>query len=198
MPQFITDAHMTEEIVERWVEVQRRAVAAAAQNRAQEAIDAVTNFLTNNLSPDFQAEVIAFRGSLHEESGELENARADFLESHGLSSAPSYSRYTVELALGAVCRELGATTESRRWYEQALKTALEGDSISGAAAILGLLTLVDDDRLTQEERSLCESVVTHSSEVLGIVEADLPNDLRRAATALIRFGGALPPSSQGK
>jgi tetratricopeptide (TPR) repeat protein len=195
----MTNAQMIEEIIERWVEVQRRAVAATAQNRTQEAIDAVTNFLTANLSPDLQAEVIAFRGNLHEESGQLENARADFLESHGLSSAPSYSRYTVELALGAVCRELGATPESRRWYEQALKTALEGDSISGAAAILGLLNLVGDDRLTQEERSLCESVVTHSSEVLGIIQEDLPNDLRGAAAALIRAGGVRrPTSNQGE
>jgi hypothetical protein len=181
---------MVEEAVQRWLEVQRRAVTSAAQHRSQDAIDAVTGFLTTDLPPDLRAEVIAFRGNLHEESGQLESAKTDFIESHRLSSTPSYSRYTVELALGAICKELSSTTESRRWYGQALRTALDGASISGAAAILGLLNLEGDDRLSQEEKSLCESVATRSGEVLGLQgDVGLSNGLRGAAMALVRAGG---------
>lgn len=149
-----------------WIEVQKRIrVLVEAGNRSA-VLDEVNRFLEEEGSPELRADALATRADLHAETGEIIEAIQDFRLARAESKPLSYSRYTLELNLGAVVERAGNREEATHWYREAIQTAMGSSKTSPASAVERLLRIRAESTLTETDRILCEAAVKHAWGVL--------------------------------
>jgi len=180
-----------------WIETQKKATEIWFAGDIAAAIELIGHYLSQSRPLDLSRQAIAFRGDLHEESGNLEIARASYLAARELSEKPDYERYTLELSLGSVAEKLGDRRSAGAWYLRALETAFLDGTTSGGSALLRLLELRVEQGLSEEERQLAENVVRQSWRLLGVEGEPSLEDLRRAARKLIEAQGRPRPPKIG-
>lgn len=156
----------TEEEERRWIDAQTMALNAWTSGDLAGAIELVGRYLAGNPPFDLRRRAIAFRGDLHEDSGDLDAAKSDFNLALDLSKEPDYERYTLELALGAVAKKLGNLEEADSWYRSALETASLDPTTSGGTALRSLLELRGGNEFSEEERQLVAKVIQQSWHLL--------------------------------
>jgi hypothetical protein len=133
-----------------------------------------------------RSEALAFRGTLRDDEGHLLDAKRDYREAHVISARLQYPRYTIELSLARVCERLGEVDEAATWYKHALRTAADGEEIAGGSALEGVLRIVGEANLTDEDRSLCRAVVQKSWSVLHLRIEPNVNDLLGSAQTIMK------------
>lgn len=179
---------MTQEDEEEWITwrtVQKEAVETWISGDIAGAIRLISQYLESSPPKDLRRQAIAFRGDLHEEQGDLDNAKIDLTYAHELSEGPDYERYTLEISLGSIANLQGDTTAADHWYIDALRTASESPATSGGTALRRLLELRKTRGLEGEERQLAVEVAQRSWLLLRIEgEPDL-EDLEDTARKLV-------------
>jgi len=186
-----TDDEWTE-----WVEVQK---AALREGELSAGIGVVDAYLQAEPPLDLRRQALGFRGSLRQEQGALNSAKDDFLAARKLAEKPDFERYTLEQSAAAVSQELGQIEEAERWYLEAMKTAVDDPTTSGASALRRLLERRGDRGLSEEEGALAERVVHQAWHLLRLEgEPDL-DDLEGTARKLIEaqrssFSADRPPA----
>lgn len=182
-----------------WIEEQKVATRAWLQSDLPGAIETIDRFLATNPPLDLRRQAIGFRGSLHQEQGDLAAAKSDFLAAQALAERADFERCTLEESAGDVSHQLGDIAEAERWYLEALRTAAADPRISGGGVLVHLLKLRGEKGLNEEEGRLAEKVVKQSWHLLGVEgEPDLA-DLQATAKKLIEaqgrpFSADRPPS----
>jgi len=167
---------------DEWTEVQK---AALREKSVADGVRVIDDYLRATPSVAFKRQALGFRGSLHEEHGDLAAARADFLAARELAEEADFERYTLEGSAAAVSQQLGQLDEAEQWCLEALKTAAADPTTSGASALLRLLGLRGQRGLRNEEQPLIERVVYQAWHLLRVEgEPDL-EDLEGTARKLI-------------
>lgn len=170
-------------------EVIRKALALKQQGNYAVAISLISEFLSQELSPELQSEALGYMASFKEDSGDYEGAKKDLLSALSMCPMLSYAQYTLELNLGGISEKFGMREDAVLWYMKALATAVKGEDFSGGTALFNLLRLRDKDMLTEQEKILCSQVAQKSWKVLMLHgEPDL-SYLQRVAEILIKTGG---------
>ena len=177
------------ETVESMYEAMRKALALKLQKDYQAALSVMNDFLSQNMDSEQRSEALGFRADLKEEVGQYKEAAKDYLAALSLSQAESYAQYTIELSLGSISEKLGIRDEALSWYQKALLTCAKGVGIAGGAALKIFLELKGENRITEEEKALCNQVVEKSWALLRIPgEPDLSN-LKAVSETLIHWAG---------
>ena len=132
---------------------------------------------------------MAYRAHAKENLGDLSGAIEDLRRSYQLSEAGTYRRYTLELCLGALSAEAGDHDHARVYLLAALRTARDGENISGGAALRRFVEETGG-RIDGADRTLCEEVVRRSWSVLNQSGDPDFSDLADAAERLIALGGS--------
>lgn len=175
------NASATEEQWVAWFDLQQAATQTWFSGALPRAIKMLDEFLLTRPSLPIERQAIGFRGSLHEESGDLQLAREDFRAAVELCERPDFERYTLEESLAALSERLEDYIEAERWSLRALKTAAADPKTSGAGSLLQLLRLRSGQQLSRKERQIVKKVV-HQAWSLLRVEGD-PDFADLAATA---------------
>jgi tetratricopeptide (TPR) repeat protein len=184
-----------------WIEIQKAATRLWMQGNFEAAIGEINHYLAQEPRLDLRRQAIGFRGSIHEEQGDLEAARNDFSRAHELSEEPDFERYTLLLSLGGIAKRRGGFEEAENWFLTALQTAAADPKTSGAGALLQLLQLRGERGLTEQEHRLAEKVVYQGWSLLRVVGQPDLTDLIATAKKLIEakkgpFSAERPPSPQ--
>ncbi len=169
-----------------WIEVQKTAARALVEDDLEEAISIVSRFLAADPPLDLERQAIGFRGSLHQERGDFESARTDFVAARALSEGPDFERCTLEESAGVASQQLGDRLEAERWFLEALKTATSDPKAGGGGVVLNLLNAKGDGNLTAEERALCENVIRGSWQILSLEGKPEVKDLAAGARKLLQ------------
>ena len=169
-----------------WIEVQKAATRVWAEDDLEEAISIVNRFLAADPPVDLERQAIGFRGSLHQERGDLESARTDFLAARALSEGPDFERCTLEQSAGVTSQQLGDRLEAEKWFLEALKTAVAEPRAGGGGVVLNLLDAKGEGNLTAEERALCEGVIRGSWQSLSLEGEPELKDLAAGARKLLQ------------
>jgi len=168
----------------RWNKLQKQVARLVADGKTGEGISLLDKFITSRLNQRVKAEALAFRADFKAESGKRREAIADYEAALALISTPTYARYTVEDALGAVHEDLGERAQALEWYHQALETALQDPGRTGASTIRRLVQL--DEALSSVDRALCERVALKAWKAAGLSgDPDLSN-LAETADAIMQ------------
>lgn len=162
----MSDANASDERWLVWIEVQKRIRVLVGSGDRSAALDEVNRFLEEEGAPDLRADALATRADLHDESGELAEAIQDLRLARAESKPLSYSRYTLELNLGAVVERAGNREEATQWYREAIQTAMGSGKTSAASAVERLLRIRAESTLAETDRALCEAAVQHAWGVL--------------------------------
>lgn len=184
-----------------WIEVQKAATRLWMQGDSEAAVGVIDRYLEQEPRLDLKRQAIGFRGSIHEEQGDLGAAKNDFSTAHELSEQADFERYTLLLSLGGIAERRGSFEEADSWYWAALQTAADDPKTSGAGGLLRLLRLRAQRGLTEQERRLAEKVMHQAWSLLRVEgEPDL-RDLVATAKKLIEaqkrpFSAERPPSPQ--
>ncbi len=157
-----------EEMWLEWMSTYKTAIDLQIEGSLAEAINVINLYLDTKPPLDLQGEALGCRAMLYEDQGNLENSMRDLIGARSLSSPGGFSRYTLELSLGDLCERLRHTTEARNWYREALSTVADDPLTSGGAAIRRLVKLIGPDKLTLDERQICERVAKQSWQLLGL------------------------------
>lgn len=168
----------------------RRCLALTAQRDYDAALALMDEILSHELEHDLEAEALGFRASLKEDLGDYQHARDDLLAALSVSEEGSYMRYTFELSLGGISEGLGRTDEATSWYRKALLTCINTEGISGGTVLKKILKLNGEDRLSDEDRTLCEQVAMKSWKLLKLPAEPNLSNLGEAAESLIAAGGS--------
>jgi tetratricopeptide (TPR) repeat protein len=184
-----------------WIEVQKAATRLWMQGDSEAAVEVIDRYLEQKPRLDLKRQAIGFRGSIHEEQGDLEAAKNDFATAQELSEDTDFERYTLLLSLGGIAERRGFPVEADRWYVAALQTAAADPKTSGASALLRLLRLRGKGGLTEQESRLAEKAMHQAWSLLRVEgEPDL-GDLIATAKKLIEaqkgpFSADRPPLPQ--
>jgi hypothetical protein len=172
----------TLELEDRWNELQLHAVNLMKNKRTTEGISLVDTFVNDSDAIAFKSEALAFRADLSEDVGRYENAAEDYVAAWLLMPVPSYSRYSVEIALAGLYEKQAQRNYTLKWYHLALETALQLGDCTGATAIRGLSLL---SALDSCDRSLCERVIVKAWQAAGLLGSPDLLNLADAAETII-------------
>jgi hypothetical protein len=182
-----------------WFDLQSAAAQAWFKGGLETAIAMLDEFVNSEPPRVVKRQALGFRGSLHEENGEFQAAKSDFLAARELSEQPDFERYTLEESIAALCERLGSEEDIEFWILQALATAAADPRVSGGGALLRLLKHRGSLGFTDEEMRLVEKVVYQGWILLRVEgEPDLKH-LVRTAKRLVRahrgpFSADRPPT----
>lgn len=184
-----------------WFDLQKIATHVWLEGDLPRAIAMLDEFVGTHPPKPVERQAIGFRGSLYEEAGDLEAAKADFLTAVALSEEADFERYTLEESLAAASERLGDDAEAERWCLSALRTAAEDPKTSGAGSLLRLVRLRDEQPLTSEERHMVKKVVYQGWSLLRVEGKPDLEDLTATAKKLLRaqrgpFSPERPPMPQ--
>lgn len=168
-----------------WLEVQRAATLFWMQGEASAAVAAIDHYLEEKPRVDLSRQAIGFRGSIHEDQGDLEAAKNDFVAANGLSENDDFERYTLLVSLGEIAERRGVPAEADSWYVAALRTAASDPKTSGASALLRLVRLRGREGLTDQERFIAEKVMRQGWSLLRVAGEPDMGDLVATATRLL-------------
>jgi len=108
-----------------WVEIQKRSLKLINKEDYSGALQELDSFLGSGQPTELESEIFGFRGIVKEEQGEIEEAKQEYLRAHQLSAKATYNRYTLELTLGRLCKQVKNIEEATSWYLRAAQTASE-------------------------------------------------------------------------
>ena len=168
-----------------WNKVQKAATQVGLiEGDLRAAIAILDQFLTGDPSTEVQRELIAFRGTLYEDHGDLSNARSNFIAALKLADE-GFVRFELEDALAEVNRRMGRLGEAKKWYLAALCSGAADPRVADGEFLLRLSKFLSDRGLNGEERALAEKMVVQGWRLLHIQgEPDLA-DIEGAAIHLI-------------
>lgn len=149
----------------QWVEVQKAATHLWLADKLPEAIALVARYLQSEPPVDLRRQAIGFQGSLHQEAGNLAQARASFLAARELAEVPDFERSTLEESIAVISLRLGDVAEARRWYWQAIETAASDSRAVNAVTFLRFLEIQTPRRV---ELELIESLIARSWSSYGL------------------------------
>lgn len=144
------------------------------------AISIISNILETETYDDLRCDAYGYRAGLLEKLGKLDGALEDWLTSYSLIEPNPfrdlvYRKYVTELRIGGVYEKQSKMQEALEWYRKALKTIIEGEGTSGSSALKSFIEMIGEDKLTEEDRNLCNEVVIKSWELmqtLGRIEGE--------------------------
>lgn len=195
----MTPESPTEEQWTAWFDLQRIATHVWFEGDLPQAIAMLDEFVASRPPSPIERQAVGFRGSLHEEAGDLQAAKEDFLTALELSEDRDFERYTLEESVAVISERLGDGVEAERWCMRALMTAAADPKTSGAGSLLRLLRLRGEQRLSSEEHQLAKKVVYQAWSLLRVEgEPDL-SDLGATAKRLLKaqrgpFSADRPPT----
>jgi Flp pilus assembly protein TadD len=169
-----------------WIELHMRAVKLAMTGQIDSAIALINTVIAAELAVDTRAEILGFRADLHARAGRSREAITDYNSVLSLLVAPSYGRYSVEVALGSVNERAGEHAQATAWYRRALETALHEPDQTGATAVRGLAVLYSP--LEPADRVLCERVARKAWKAAGLSGEPNLARLVEVADAIIESG----------
>jgi hypothetical protein len=144
---------------------------------------------TSVFSLSARARVLAFKASLLEDDGRLEDAAHSYIESHSLSPNPTYSRYVVEVSLGELREKMEAPADAASWYVAALQTSLTARDIACGWALRKLVSLRRQSGLSSDEKDVCSLAAQQSWRLLGMAGEPNLGDLLSTPGAIERAQG---------
>lgn len=168
-----------------WDEVELEAAREIADRRYQSAFDRLSQFLQDAESQEERREALAMRAIVRLRLGDTPSAQRDLELAHALSRVGEYSRYTIELLLARGARERGEIGSARRFYSQALRTALDGNGFSAGSALEGIMSVAGSEGLTNVERSLVLEAVRASWLTLRL-DAPMPGELQDRIRTILK------------
>ena len=172
-----------------WYAQLKRIVKTKMSDGVREAIVDLNQVLEDTKEDFIRLDALAFRSTLWEELGEYSKAKNDLLESLGLRQFADFGCLVGEESLGLICERLNEKEEAREWYRKAMTTCLQArQPLSCGFALRRFLKLTPEESLTVEDRTLCESAVERSREVLGITP-NSAESLTEAADRIIEAQG---------
>jgi hypothetical protein len=177
----------------QWVEwnaIQRRVLRLALKKEFAHAIDEINCYLAR-APAELRCDAIAFRGLVKEKKRDLPGARLDFAEAQSLSLPGSYKRYTIELTLGRLSKEMQDDQQAIEWYYRAIETAIADPTTSGDAALEAFLSLRPASSWIAREREACEIAVRQAWKLFFLSgEPDLQK--LQATLAILREAAGRP------
>lgn len=172
------------------------AITCTMKNDYDSAISIISNVLETETYDDLRCEAFGYRAVFYEKTGRLDEALKDELQAYSLIvpskpiGAVTFTSYVAELRIAGIHEKQSNYIEALKWYKKALKTISKGEGTSGGLALKSVIRMVGEDKLTDEERMLCNEVTMKSWKLmhsLGRLEGapDLKN-LLRAADEIIK------------
>lgn len=166
-----------------WDEVMRRIALLILERNHAAALEEVERILASETLPEIRSDALGFRAQFKEKSGDLESATKDLLAARSLLEA-GYKKYVHELSLGDIAEKRGEFDEAISWYRVALRTCLEDGRISAGDILNRWLHLQSEQKLREDDRTLCLQAAQQSWRVLGMRgEASLA-DLKEIVSAI--------------
>lgn len=190
---------ITEAEWQEWNEAQQAAtIAGLVGNDFKAAVNILNRYLEDRAPEDLRGEVIAFRGTLYQEHGELERAKNDYLEAWHLA-AEDYARFELEDTLAEISKKLDDAQEADRWYSTALATGATDPRAAGGGFLLRFLQFRGQHGLSDHERQLAETMIIHGWQLLQVEGEPVLHDLEEAAGRLLEaqqgpFSAHRPPT----
>lgn len=158
----------------------REVLSLKTSKKYKEAITLLSNLLPSIKDNGLKTETIAFRADIYEEMGDKDAAKKGWLHALSLIKAENYAKYVLEMQMGVIHEKENNKEEALSWYLKALSTGIKSN-ISGGWGLSKFVSLKGEDKLTKEERELCEKAVLTSWKVLSSPgEPDLKNLLQTA------------------
>lgn len=177
-----------------WGEVQKVALKRWAKGDLDSALTVIDEYTRSSISPRTRSEALAFQGMMLEEKGDLEAAKKCYLTAFSLADSLDFHRYTLENALGSICRLLNQKEEALSWHIRAMQTAVLDPTTSGASALEGFLDLKGEEPLAADEVTLCVAVVRQAWSLFSLPGNPDLKDLRGMIEVLTEASGRpLPP-----
>lgn len=170
-----------------WIEVQKRATSLWFSGNLPEALTFLDGYVESAPALDLKRQAIGFRGSLHQEQGDLQSAKADFLTARGLSEQPDFERCTLEESIAWISAQLGDLMEAERWYWQAIETASIDPRATNGTTLVRFLEIRGTKDLSQAERQVIEGVLAAAWEFRNLPGAPNFQDLRDSVNELIEI-----------
>lgn len=190
---------ITESEWQEWNEVQKAVTQAGlVEDDLSAAIAILNRFLADDLPAALRREVIALRGTLCQEQGDLESAKTDFLAAVRLA-AEGYVRFELEDTLAEISRKLGDIQDADNWYTAALETGASDPRVAGGGFLLRFLKFRGVRGLSHEEHQLAKKMAHQGWRLLRVEgEPDL-GDLEGTAKQLVEaqrrpFTAERPPA----
>lgn len=151
------------------------------------AIATVEQFLGHGKrSRDSLSDALGFLGSLHEDDGDLKSAKECYLKALEMCEAPTYSKYTLEIALGNLSEATNRPEQAVVWYLRSLKTSQAGKGISAGTALFSLFSLRRPSELEPRQLLICRRVVRSSWKLLKIPGRPPLERLKDATQRIVR------------
>jgi len=182
-----------------WFELQRSATQVWFDGSLAQAIEMLDEFVASEPPQAIKRQAIGYRGSLHNEAGDLHLAKADYLAAWELSEEQDFERYTLEESSAAISERLGRSAEAEWWCRKALQTAAADPKTSGSGCLLRLLKLRGRKGLSDEEHHLAKKVVYQAWHLLRVEGQPDLTDLEATCRKLIEaqrgpFSAERPPT----
>lgn len=172
-------------INDRWWAVERDSFRAHLSKNRVRAIEILSEYLDQEPASPFSARALGNRAEFFLELGRVDEARRDLLRALEIEKEPTYVRFTLELALGALYEDANDPDGAAALFLQALATALNEGKTAAGGALSRLLRIVDVDRLTKDQRALVDHSIEASWKLLGMQnEPDLADPGRMAQLLL--------------
>jgi tetratricopeptide (TPR) repeat protein len=169
----------------QWIEVQKAATRTWLQGEGLTKAVAILDRYIDSVPPiDLHRQAIGFRGSLHEEQGNLKAAKADFLAARELSDQPDFERCSLEESIASVSAQLGDLGEAERWYWQAIETASIDPRVISGTTLLRFLEIRGTSGLVKEKQVI-ESILVQAWRLFESPGAPNLQNLHDAAHQLI-------------
>jgi len=166
-------------------------VLTADETQSAAAIEAVDDFLRNEMSGEVRGSALGMRAELKQESGNLEGALEDLLAALPLTE-DAFSRHVHEFCIAEVYRKRHDNSQVERWYRKSLETCAESGKFSGGAVLHKYLELQPQDRLPSQDLALCSTVALRSWKLLKLPGSPDLDDLSGTALKLIETESAAP------
>lgn len=147
------------------------------------AVARMTDFLAMPLREEIRGEALAFRAILFEQQDRFEEARADLLAAHRISSPDTFHRYGIELGLVQVAERQGRLDDALAWARRALATVAADPTTDGSGCVDTLLALAGgESNLAPDERTTGEAVLRRA---FTLRDLDAPDDASLAELAAL-------------
>jgi tetratricopeptide (TPR) repeat protein len=170
-----------------WIEIQRQATSTWLNGNLSEALALIDRYVESSPPIDLKRQAIGFRGSLHEEQGNLHAAKKDFLMARGLSGQPDFERCTLEESMASVSARLGDVREAEKWYWQAIETAASDPRAINGITLIHFLDIREPEGLSHMEQQVIEGVLSEAWKFHNLPGAPDLQDLRVSANQLIEL-----------
>ncbi|MDX1998417.1 MAG: hypothetical protein SF066_11930 [Thermoanaerobaculia bacterium] len=157
-----------EQAEEYWRAAEARSFSRYLQRDIRGAIEVLGEYVETDSSSPFGARALGNRAEFLLEIGKASEAERDLRRALELEGSPTYTRYTLEFALGALLEGEGATDATVEAYCKALRTALaEGNTVS-AGVVLRLARLATNNPMPTEIQAIIGESLKRSWGILGI------------------------------